>query len=966
MAQLDPDMLSALMTEQDALDEDRYKHLFDNMTEEERMKEAQARSELDTMMQDLYQECFTDKHLDLAGMLMEHFNAAKRNPDATEMQFTPDALKIIPWAKALVAMQLVQLAAQSTTDAEERAKIGEIQYKGIEIIALNYRSCREEITTMLLALADVGAAKKDASAPSSRPGSPSASPRRGSLLPQEEFNRMEAEVRTNEAKMAAILEKLQNGASDADAMELATEYSTLKAATNAILGDIKLKDPQVLVHEDWMEVNFTEKLRKIGAEVLNSTAYPELKKWANSMDALTAFTQDHSVTMLNDLLHSLSNIYKQNRTALSPKVGRKNKSRIGTLQAEGVKLNRAACFIRSFTALDDDDWMDACVAFTPEATTVVEQLSEQQDEKSLAEWASNVTLIVEYAREVERNIETVIEEREANVSLIATLLFADASGLYQKFLNCFENQHGTLAVDICKRNAPTTLLRWAHSLISLSTPLDASIVSIIAGFARDNATELAQQELDPSAEYKEPWKYYKDVSEPRSDEEWEALSTTAKVLPPEEMPAEMVEWSFAVTALKEYLQKLEEGMGAVIEEYTRNKAEIDHIMTAGLPPEEIKQEIAPRPPTETPQPPPPPPPVETKEEEEVATPDSGYIAGTLTAMIDETARAAEIDEMKSSLPKTEERRTATMPALPQSTIPPIGKANVEPNYEDEFAEDSSSEDVEEPIVHVKIESRALPPAVPTTSAPPPRPVPSAVSVPGEAEEESSPIETPKKKKRKSVVSIADGEGEEGGEEKKKKKKKKKKKDAEGDASEQGEVTEKKKKKKKKKRDPDAEENINDDSTASPRTAPSSVAPSPSPSPRSDARRPSFPNNPIPAIPSKAPLPPAGKDDLPTAMSASHVSTAVSSALSSGNNTQPEEEELQQPSRVMMVKPAIPEAPALPNKLAIAPAEDNEEEVAEDVDPTRVYVQPAPRTMAQTVRTNPDVARGIIFIQPRGE
>eukprot|EP00754_Rhynchopus_humris_P051510 Rhum_TRINITY_DN9590_c0_g1::Rhum_TRINITY_DN9590_c0_g1_i1::g.34207::m.34207 len=594
MAQIDPKLLEGLLKEEDATTDKQLQQLVRGMTDEECIAEAEKRSEMDSMLQSLYCECYTDRHLDLAGMLMEQYNECRQHPENAELQFTREATMLVPWAKAMVAMQLVQLAGQSTTDEKDRAHIGEIKYKGIELIALNYKRCSEQITNMLTALADAGvfgdggggdggggaAAGGGNAVGGSRSGSPHSQP----SVSQDQLAQMQAEVRQNEARMAEILKLLEAGGQGDDAaLALATEYTTLKAATNAVVNDIRLKDPQQLIHAEWMHASFTPERRALATRLLaaNPAPYPELRPWAAAMDALDAFTQEATVGALNTLLLALANTYREHRGALSPKL-RKNKSRIGSLRSEGISLNRSACFIRAHTALDDEDWNAACLAFTPDAAAVLEAVMDGGDaaEAALAEYASNVPLLVEYAQQAERSIAAVVEEGERHEALLSSLLqpaHARLCALLER-----HPRHRGVAARVAEAGDPAALLRWAAAVLALTEPAPSpallAALRTVSTFARENPGELAAQEADPSADFAEGLKCVRAACARGGEEggvEWGAVEKTAGVLVSEGLPTEMVEWAFAATETKEALGQAQEWMDAALEGFDHHAAAIE-------------------------------------------------------------------------------------------------------------------------------------------------------------------------------------------------------------------------------------------------------------------------------------------------------------------------------------------------------------------------------------------------------
>eukprot|EP01059_Diplonema_ambulator_P020207 TRINITY_DN3391_c2_g2_i1.p1 TRINITY_DN3391_c2_g2~~TRINITY_DN3391_c2_g2_i1.p1 ORF type:complete len:1036 (+),score=349.25 TRINITY_DN3391_c2_g2_i1:125-3109(+) len=518
------------------------------MSDEERLQEALNRNALDNQMLELYHECFTDRHLDLAALLMEQWNESQKDPTNKNMQFTPDALKLIPWAKAVVTMQLIQIAGQSTTNEEERAKIGSIQANGQEVIALNYKRCKGEIDRMLVALNDAGSgAQEDGHSPSNK-----------AVVDQ-----MTADIRRNEQQMKTILEQLESGVDDSKAMSLAVEYAAIKSATAAMVSDLQIQDPQKMMHDDWIIDNFTKPLQKAASDVLNSSAYPELKVWANAMDSLTAFTQQGTVEMLNNLLLNVANSYKANRQNIQSKMGRRTSRAV---QA-ATQLNRATYFLRAVCALDDDDWADACIGLSVEARALASKLG--PEDEVLQDWGSNVALLEQYAKEVEKNIDVVIEEREKYGSTITSLLHSGNS-VYEQFINAFDSSH----VRIAEHVEPGTVLdKWATAIKDISIPPDYKIFETINSYNKQYKGAISKHEKTDTL-HTSGLLYLKNMIVLPANE-WKAVVRTSKCKITDAVPANAVEWAFAATELCEYLKKTEENMKIISEEYKKHKLEID-------------------------------------------------------------------------------------------------------------------------------------------------------------------------------------------------------------------------------------------------------------------------------------------------------------------------------------------------------------------------------------------------------
>eukprot|EP01064_Diplonema_japonicum_P028390 TRINITY_DN4349_c1_g2_i2.p1 TRINITY_DN4349_c1_g2~~TRINITY_DN4349_c1_g2_i2.p1 ORF type:complete len:1007 (+),score=300.09 TRINITY_DN4349_c1_g2_i2:83-3022(+) len=977
MAQLDPQMLAALMPAESAFGDETFKHHFDKMSEEERMKEALNRNALDNQMLGLYHECFTDRHLDLAALLMEQHTESMKDPTNEDLKFTESALKLVPWAKAVVTMQLIHIAGQSTTDLEEKGKIGVIQANGQEVIALNYQRCKPEIESMLSALSEAGGPQDTGAA----------SPSNTDAIKQ-----MNAEVRQNEQRMKTILEQLEAGVEDTKAMGLAVEYAAMKAATAAMVNDIQLQDPQKMMHDDWMIDNFTKPLQKAASEVLKSSAYPELKVWANAMDSLTAFTQQGTVEMLNSLLINVSNAYKANQQNIKSKLSRRT-SRV--VQA-ATQFNRAGYFLHAVCALDEADWADANVALTSEARNLAGKL--EPGDEVLQDWASNVSLLEQYAKEVEKNIDVVIEEREKHNSVITSLLHS-SNTVYEQFMNAFDSSHLRIAEHV---ESGTILDKWATAVKEISIPPDYKVFDTISLYNKHNKGAISKTPK-ASTSFNSGLLYLKNMLIlPVS--EWKAVVRTSRCDITDSIPASQVEWAFAATELREYLKKTEERMKIISQEYKKHKFEIDssnlpspdevpytppkapaekpleELAAAPLPdtvqqmerkpsltvapassapplsesvpvspnPEEGKKELekaaepapevtpalaepAPKE-TSTPAPEttsvPAEPASETAPAPETTTPAPEGAPQSTPALETTTTPAPEATSQPTpapgATPESKEEPAAVKPQDVAPAAPPKEMKEMNTESETPAQPQTAAEAAERPPEKQVVDTSPAPPEAPqaadakrsdvTPEAPPAPALGSEEAAKPTAEGQKAeaagvkPIEAP-------GPVVDTGEAVDGSSEPKtpspRKKKKKKSVTSVGEGGEEG-VEQKKKKKKKRK-------SVGSEGELSP-SRKSSVA-----------------------------------NDEPD-----EEEIAEEKPVASAKKPQAPEEEKPKAPRVIEIKPCMPQPVSMPLDLLA----DSESEDEKEKDVKKVFVQPKAQSLSQAVRKNPQIARGIIFIQPR--
>ncbi|KAJ9463597.1 hypothetical protein DIPPA_06297 [Diplonema papillatum] len=486
---LDPQTLEALLPKETAFDDKSFRHHFDTASPEEQVAEAIRRNEMDRHLLELYRESFSKDHKEFAAMLLGQFQQSR--------QLTTAAVGMIPWAKAVVAMQLIQDACQETLNPKQREEMGRIQATGQEVIALTFMRCRETVTRFLDSVKieyseTIEAARVERERKRVAAGKPARPVLQSPTAASEGFKGMRSELKEKELQMKQILTALADVRDDPDeSMRLAVEYANCKAACAALSVSLKEVDANVVLHDDWIHRHFTPALREAASSILHGYAHPQLKPWANAMDCLSAFTQPHAVSTLNTLFCSLAaevisckaplseqhpavfshlfsetprnnsssnnnnnnNNSAQNspsnraftggastpshtpRSALSRRFSR-------SLHPGGAEAAGALLFTRALLdALPDDDYalVDACFR------SDVLRRAREGDAGELSDWASAVTLLHQYLAEIERNMDIVAAEAEKHRELIATLQHFHAAGLYEMFMDVFETRHVRVA-----------------------------------------------------------------------------------------------------------------------------------------------------------------------------------------------------------------------------------------------------------------------------------------------------------------------------------------------------------------------------------------------------------------------------------------------------------------------------------------------------------------------------------------
>ena len=584
MAQLDPQLLATLMPSCDGLDDEEYKHHIQKMSEDQRMEEAIQRNKMDNDITDLYMECFTDKHLDLAALLMEQHAAAEHDP---ELVLTDTAKKMIAWAKAVVAMQLILIAAQSAMSEESRKAIEKLSRSGQEVIALNYRRCKSDIDRMLVELADASAAVENA--------------QNNQLHGKATVQQLHAQVQDMEQRMREIVKTLEENKQDeATTLQLAIEYAALKAGSNAIASDTKLRDPQKALLDDWLIKNYTPPLQEAAGSVLAGSAYPELKTWANAMDAVKAFASTQTIALLNELLLKVGNEVKAHRSDIENFLlaGQtpNNKTR-KRLPGGAVDYNTDAIyFIKDLSSMDEEDWNDACISLPSSAVAAARAAQNDPNYETsncnIDTWIKTTIFLSEFVAELSKNMHTITEQREQHSNLLVTLLQTNCS-LYDEFKSLFSSDHLKIAEGI---QQGSYLYEWASAIIAISRPPPYSIFDTISLSHQRDCNLIENHPKEDIIATHDAALYLKSMISLQT-KEWVLVSKTIEShITDDNTPPEAAEWACAAVELKGYLKTTQENMRKIVILYQKYATDINTLLSltpspahVPAPPPQVRQ-----------------------------------------------------------------------------------------------------------------------------------------------------------------------------------------------------------------------------------------------------------------------------------------------------------------------------------------------------------------------------------------
>eukprot|EP01060_Flectonema_neradi_P029068 TRINITY_DN3938_c1_g1_i1.p1 TRINITY_DN3938_c1_g1~~TRINITY_DN3938_c1_g1_i1.p1 ORF type:complete len:897 (+),score=233.92 TRINITY_DN3938_c1_g1_i1:37-2727(+) len=895
MAQLDPQLLATLMPNSDGLDDQEYKEHIEKMTEEERMEEAIQRNKMDNDITDLYMECFTDKHLDLAALLMEQHSVSERDP---ELVLTDAAKRMIAWAKAVVSMQLILLATQSAMSDKSRKEIEKLSRSGQEVIALNYKRCKSDIDQMLVELADASASVEKAQNDQLH----------GGATVQE----LHTQIQDMEKRMRAIVVLLEeNKASDTEALDLAIEYAALKAGSNAIAADTKLQDPQKALLDDWMIKNYTPPLQEAATSVLAGSAYPELKTWANAMDAVKAFTSTQTVAMLNELLLKVGNEVKDHRTdienfLLSGQTP-SNKTR-KRLPGGFIDYNTDAIyFIKDLATMDENDWNDAAISLPSTAVAAARSATEDPNYDAsgckIDEWLKTTVFLSQFVTELSKNMHTISEQRDLHSNLIITLLHTSCS-LYDEFKAVFKSDHLKLADGV---QQGSYLYQWASAILAISKPPPYSIFDAIASANQKNPNLIESHPKEDIIATHDAALYLKSMVN-LQPKEWTLVSKTIEAhITDSNIPPEAAEWGCAAVELKGYLKTTQENMRKIVTLYQKYSTDIDTL-----------QGLMPSPPSKPASEPP-------------------------------KVRQSSL-EPSTPVPEIGKEPATTTPLAQPSTATPSAPLNASQETE-ETVNDESPGPVDENEAEDENEEGNEEGAQADTEDDGPAPVQKDRKV--------------KKKKKKNSTAGVEGEGGEVVEKKRKKKKRKSLTGATGDdssctASPSPTPTGARRKSSAKAKMAAAAAENEQQASAPSEATPTQAEEAPKPEPVEPVQEVKEVKEPAPA-----PAEPVAETPAP-APEVEPVKEEAKPAPTPAPAPAPEEEStvVADPKKIE-VKPLEDSPPSAP-----VPETTPDARVKDDVyQAKRVVVQPAKpqvRTIREAVHANPNIAAGIIFVKPKEE